>query len=123
METESKTCTIKDFRKDGKGFQSEDGDWFSHFKDKVDSSLNIGDKVEIVYTINGEFKNWTKITKLNGTEPVNAEVVKPFEKKVVCFESLTLKELSDEMNQLNTIASQTFQVKETGKYDALVWTK
>ena len=48
---------VKILRKDGKGLQLETGEWFSNkfFKGTLDCER--GDKVEISYSINGEYTN------------------------------------------------------------------
>lgn len=56
-QTEKVEGIVKNLRKDGIGLQLETGEWYSNkfFKGKLDCEK--GDKVEVSYSINGEYTN------------------------------------------------------------------
>ena len=68
--------TVTKIRKDKKGVQLNDEDWFSGFSEMT---CDKGDELEIEYVINGQWKNinkWRVISKFNGgmsTEKINFE--------------------------------------------------
>ncbi len=56
-QTEKAEGIVKSLRKDGKGLQFETGEWFSNKFFKGTLECEKGDKVEVEFSINGEYTN------------------------------------------------------------------
>ena len=70
---------VKSVRKDRKGVQLEDENWYSQFSE-VD--CNKGDLVTIDYKINGHFKNISKLIILERMLPTLPQEIKTNEKAI-----------------------------------------
>jgi len=60
--------TIKFVKKDNRGFQlAEDGEWYSMYRGTLPNRVNKGDKVEVTFEINGQYRNIKdmKVTETN----------------------------------------------------------
>ncbi len=82
-------------------------------------------KVDVI--VKGDFKNIRAIImETDGNAPLSPEVTTPGQPaqttrtKVLCWEDKTLSEIVEELNTLNTMATQ-FYPNPSGKYDCVAW--
>jgi hypothetical protein len=58
--------TIKYMKKDNRGFKlSEDDNWYSMYRGSLPVKVNTGDKVEVDYQLNGEYRNIKELKVLS----------------------------------------------------------
>lgn len=78
------------------------------------------DNVEITYEVNKGFKNIDQVY-VNKEEPEIKKESKIVNKKVIYFENRHLSEIINELNKLDTIATQFYP--KGVNYDVIVWLK
>lgn len=61
MKIEKISGTVEAVRKDGKGFMLDNEQWYSNNRAKGKVACEKGDKVEVEFTRNGEWKNYTSV--------------------------------------------------------------
>lgn len=104
-------------------FEEEKSVWYNG---KGDCPCKKGDKIDLTYVINGQWKNVQQIYK-SEQPPVNTQPAQGYFEitKIEVFQGLTLQNLKFELNKFNeqhkVIATQTHPVN--GSYDAIVYYK
>jgi len=123
----------------GKGYSVKvDNEWYNSFageclfkgedmveieftKKEVEDGSKVFRNIKSLKKVSGDSKETIEKTETKPQiqTPVSDPVI-PTKEKVKAFEGLDIKEMSLEINKLNTIATQVF-LRQSGKYDALCY--